>query len=121
MANVASRRRRNSANGTYPAKAFPELMDWLRAGRPLLPEAAAQMTLTGLDIMESWLAASRQMIDLGQESVRDQQDSMLASWRQHVVNALAHEVEEEASRPSRRAPLANAARTGEAQTGATRH
>lgn len=127
MATANTNPRRNSgSNGASPAMPFLgfQPMDWLPAGRPHVSEAATQASLTGLDIMESWLTASRQMIDLWRESVREQQDAMLAMWRQQVVNTFAHDLQEETetSPAARRKPRARqpAARSGHARA-ATRH
>ena len=126
MATVESRRTRVSgSNGDHPAAGFPgfQFTDWLPAGRLHMTTQTAQAGLAGLDIMESWLAASRQMIDLWRTSIREQQDGMFAAWRQQIVNTLAHDLEEEASQGARRRSLAQTtvAKTGEAQDAATRH
>jgi hypothetical protein len=126
MATVDTNSRRNSgSDNASPAVPFLGLQprDWLPAGRPHLSEAAAQASIAGLDIMASWLTASRQMIDLWRESVREQQDGMLRAWRQQIVGALAHDLMEETRRTAKRpSPTRTAvAQTGEARTDATRH
>jgi hypothetical protein len=52
-----------------------------------------------LDLLETWLTASRQMIDLWRTTVREIQDGMLAGYRQQVVNALSHDLLEEMEVP----------------------
>jgi hypothetical protein len=118
-------RRKSGSNGASPAMPFLGLQprDWLPAGRPHLSEAAAQASLTGLDIMTSWLSTSRQMIDLWRESVREQQDAVLRAWRQQVVGALADDLMEETRKTAKRPPRARTtgAKTGEARANTTRH
>ena len=59
-----------------------------------MSEATARASLTYVDIMQSWLAASRQMIDLWRTGVREQQDSLIAAWRRQVVTTLADDLAE---------------------------
>jgi hypothetical protein len=65
-----------------------------------MTEQAARAGLMGLDMLESWFTASRQMIDLWRTSVREQQDAMLASWRQQIASALAHDLLEDMEAPA---------------------
>lgn len=83
------------------------------SGRPHMSEQVAQANLLALDIIESWLTASRHAIDLWRTTVRETQDGMLAAYRQQIVNAYAHELLEEMEPPKRaptkRQPLTQAA------------
>ena len=123
MATPDHRPRRNSrTNGTKGTK-VPGFHpgDW-----PQMPESAARASLTGLDLMESWLTASRQMIDLWRTTVREQQDSMLAACRHQIANAASDEVMEDmAPRPRsarRRSPMRpSAARRTDDSQAVTRH
>lgn len=100
----------SGAGWTFPPLAFlgaPAL------GRSHMTEQTAQASLMALDIVESWLTASRQMIDLWRMSVRELQDGMLASCREQVVNVLAHDLLEEMeapkATPAKRPPLTKTA------------
>jgi hypothetical protein len=66
---------------------------------PHAMEQAAQASLQALDIIESWLTASRQMMDLWRLAVREAQDGMLAAYRQQIVDAYAHDLLEEMKIP----------------------
>ena len=95
--------------------AFPP-MEFLGApllGRPHMSEQAAQANLLALDMIESWLTASRHTIDLWRTIVRETQDGMLAAYRQQIVNAYAHDLLEEMEppkrAPARRQPLTRTA------------
>lgn len=82
-------------------------------GRPHLSEQAAEASLMALDMIESWLTASRQMIDLWRTTVRETQDGMLAAYRQQIVSTYAHDLLEEMETPkrapARRQPLTRTA------------
>jgi len=82
-------------------------------GRSHMTEQTAQASLMALDMVDSWLTASRQMIDLWRTTARQLQDGMLASYRQQIVNALAHDLLEEMEvpkqTPAKRAPLTKTA------------
>lgn len=100
----------SGAGWTFPPLTFlgaPAL------GRSHMTEQTAQASLMALDMMESWLTASRQMIDLWRTTARELQDGMLASYRQQIVNALAHDLLEEMEVPkqmtAKRAPLTKTA------------
>lgn len=64
---------------------------------PHLNEQAARTNLMMLEMTESYLAASRQMIDLWRMSVRQFQDGMLSTYRHQVVAKFAHEMEDDTS------------------------
>lgn len=92
MAAPDHRPRRNSnANGTMGTRVpgfHPE--DW-----PQMPEGAARAAFTGLDLMDSWLAASRQMFDLWRTTLREQQDGMLTACRHHIASTASGDLIEE--------------------------
>jgi len=69
-------------------------------GQPHVTVDAARASLMGLEMMESWLAASRQMIDLWRMSVRDTEDRMVALYRRQVVDHVAHDMLEQFEVPS---------------------
>ena len=83
------------------------------SGQLHLAEQAARTSFMALELMEAWLAASRQSIDLWRTSVRQMQDGMLVSYRKHVVETLAQDLirdsETPAQSPSKRRPPADAA------------
>ena len=64
---------------------------------PHLNEQAARTSLMMLEMTESYLAASRQMIDLWRMSVRQFQDGMLSTYRHQVVDKFVHEMGDETS------------------------
>lgn len=116
-------KRNSGSSEASPVLPFAGLepQDWLPAAQPRMSEAAARASLTGFDIMEAWLAASRRMIDLWRESVREQQDCMLASWREQVVRTT--ETTAAATRSPRRRRRSSRRAAAEATNGthATRH
>jgi hypothetical protein len=59
------------------------------ASGPHLDEQAARTSLMMLEMTESYLAASRQMIDLWRMSVRQFQDGMLSTYRHQVIDKFA--------------------------------
>lgn len=63
---------------------------------PHLNEQAARTSLMMLEMTESYLAASRQMIDLWRMSVRQFQDGMLSTYRHQVVDKFARDMLDEA-------------------------
>lgn len=111
MAATDSTLKPNSGAGrTLPPMAF---LGAPLSGPPHVSEQAAQTSLQALDIFESWLTASRQMMDLWRLAVREAQDGVLAAYRQQIVNAYAHglleEMETPKQVPARRQPLTRAA------------
>jgi hypothetical protein len=70
-----------------------------------MTEQAAQASLMALDAFESWLTASRQALDIWRTTIREIQDGMLASYRQQVVGAYAHDLLNEMKIPVRREAL----------------
>jgi hypothetical protein len=62
-----------------------------------LNEQAARTSLMMLEMTESYLAASRQMIDLWRMSVRQFQGGMLSTYRYQVLDKFAHEAGDESS------------------------
>lgn len=81
--------------------------------RPHMSEQAARANLMLLEATESWLAASRQMIDLWRTSIREFQDGMLSSYRHQIVSTFTGDLEEEiAAKPEKaekRQPLTKTA------------
>ncbi len=111
MATIDSTPNPNSGTSwTFPPVGF---LGAALSGRPHMSEQAAQANLLALDMIESWLTASRHAIDLWRTTVRETQDGMLAAYRQQIVNAYAHELLEEMEPPKRapakRHPLTQAA------------
>lgn len=100
----------SSGSWTFPpmpfgATSFP--------GQPHLAEQAARTSLMALELMEAWLAASRQSIDLWRTSIRQMQDGMMLSYRKHVVETLAQDLIRDSDTPaqpsSKRRPLTETA------------
>jgi hypothetical protein len=101
MAEGNSALKPNSGAGwTFPPMPFPGASF---PGQPHLAEQTARASLMGLEMMETWLTASRQMIDLWRTSVRESQDGMFAAYRSQIVNSLAHDLLEQLEAPSRAA------------------
>jgi hypothetical protein len=111
MAETGSNPKPNSgASWTFPPMAF---LGAPFPDRPHVSEQAARAGLMGLDMIESWLTASRQMIDLWRTTVRELQDGMLATCRQQIVEAYAHDLLEDMEAPkpvpAKRQPLTRTA------------
>lgn len=91
----------NSSTGwTLP---MPAWFGMQQAPGPHLNEQSARTSLMMLEMTESYLAASRQMIDLWRTSVRQFQDGMLSTYRQQMVDKFARDMLDEASIATARA------------------
>lgn len=96
---------------------FPSIFSWtpIRPAHPHLSQQAASASMMGLEVVESWLAASRQMVDFWRQSVRDVQDRSLAMCRTQIADALAREIladlEAPEPAPAARQPLSRTAVT----------
>lgn len=73
---------------------FPSILSWstISPAHSHLSQQAASASMMGLEVVESWLAVSRQIVDLWRQSVRDVQDRYLATYRKQIADALAREV-----------------------------
>lgn len=80
---------------------------------PVMTEQSAHAGLAAFDMLEAWLTASRQMIDLWRTSVRSMQDRMIAAYRQPFLDACASDQcrddTGDAKPLSKRAPLTKTA------------
>jgi hypothetical protein len=111
MADTENTPKPNSSAGrTFLPLAF---LNAPALGQPHVTEQAARSSLMALEMFESWLTASRQMTDLWRTTVREIQDGMLATYRQQIIGAYAHDLLEEMEAPSKapakRSPLTKTA------------
>ena len=94
MPSISKETKPNSGPAVWPMTLFPALANPDVRGWPVMfgaqpfGEQAARAGLMGLEAMEAWLTASRQMIDLWRTTVREQQDAALANWRSQIVAAV---------------------------------
>jgi len=111
MPSISKESKPNSGTTVWPMTLVPALTNPDFSGWPVMfgaqpfAEQTARAGLMGLEAMEAWLTASRQMIDLWRTSVREQQDAALASWRSQIVAAVTRAETEAVASEQSESPL----------------